>query len=63
MEKLINDFNNIKIKSKATLDYSAHLFMKIVKDYLKNKNKNGVNKYYDKICRGIFGPLIEIYKL
>ena len=61
LEKLINDFNNIKVKAKATLDYSAHLLIKIEEDYLKNKNKNAVNKYYDKVCRGIMDSAIEQY--
>ena len=61
LEKLIEDFNNIKIKAKDTLDYSVNLLMKIEEDYLKNKNKNGVNEYYDKVCRGIIDSAIEQY--
>lgn len=61
LEKLIEDFNNIKIKAKETLDYSVNLLMKIEEDYLKNKNKNGVNEYYDKVCRGIMDSAIEQY--
>ena len=61
LEKLIEDFNNIKIKAKETLDYSVNLLMKIEEDYLKNKNKNGVNEYYDKVCRGIIDSAIEQY--
>ena len=61
LEKLIEDFNNIKIKAKDTLDYSVNLLMKIEEDYLKNKNKNGVNEYYDKVCRGIMDSAIEQY--
>ena len=61
LEKLIEDFNNIKIKAKDTLDYSDHLLLKMEEDYLKNKNKNGVNEYYDKVCRGIMDSAIEKY--
>ena len=61
LEKLIEDFNNIKIKAKDTLDYSNHLLVKIEEDYLKNKKKNGVNEYYDKVCRGILDSAIEKY--
>ena len=61
LEKLIEDFNNIKIKAKDTLDYSDHLLLKMEEDYLKNKNKNGVNDYYDKVCRGIMDAAIEKY--
>ena len=61
LEKLINDFNNIKVKAKATLDYSVHLLNKIEEDYLKNKNKNAVNEYYDKVCRDIMDSAIEQY--
>ena len=61
MEKLIEDFNNIKIKVKDTLYYSEYLLVKIEEDYLKNKNKNGVNEYYNKVCRGILDPTIEKY--
>ena len=43
LEKLIKDFNNIKIKAKNILVYSDHLLMKTEEDYLKNKNKNGAN--------------------
>lgn len=61
LEKLIEDFNNIKIKAKDTLDYSFNLLMRIEEDYLKNKNKNGVNEYYDKVCREIMDSAIEQY--
>ena len=61
LEKLIKDFNNIKIKAKNILVYSDHLLMKTEEDYLKNKNKNGVNEYYDKVCRGIIDSAIEQY--
>ena len=61
LEKLINDFNNIKVKAKATLDNSVHLLNKIEEDYLKNKNKNAVNKYYDKVCRVIMDSAIKQY--
>ena len=61
LEKLIEDFNNIKIKAKDTLDYSDNLLLKIEEDYLKNKSKNGVNEYYDKVCRGILDSAIEKY--
>jgi len=61
LEKLINDFNNIKVEAKATLDYSDQLLIKIEEDYLKNKNKNGINEYYDKVCRGIMDSAIEQY--
>ena len=61
LEKLIKDFNNIKIKAKNILVYSDHLLMKTEEDYLKNKNKNGGNEYYDKVCRGIMDSSIEQY--
>ena len=35
--------------------------MKIEEDYLKNKNKNGVSEYFDKVCRGILDSAIEKY--
>lgn len=61
LEKLIEDFNDIKIKAKDTLDYSDNLLLKLEEDYLKNKNRNGVNEFYDKVCRGIMDSAIEKY--
>lgn len=61
LEKLIEDFNDIKIKAKDILDYTDNLLSKIEKDYLKNKNKNGIKEYYDKVCRGILDSAIEKY--
>ena len=61
LEKLIEEYNDIKIKAKDTLDYSDKLLLKIEGDYLKNKNKEGIKEYYDKICRGILDSAIEKY--
>ena len=61
LEKLIDVFNDIKIKAKDTHDYSENLLAKIKEAYLKNKDKIGVNEYYDKICRGILDSAIEKY--
>ena len=61
LESLKEQFNDIKIKGKANYDYSNQLLLEIEKDYYKNETKKGVDKVYDKVCRGIIDSAVEQY--